>query len=721
MTDSQPISSTLQENRKFLPKPAAELGFARWHISSLEEYQKLHKKSLDDPEGFWASEAGCLSWFRRWDKVLEWNPPDAKWFVGGLLNACFNCVDRHVQNGHGEQVALVWEGEPIGPQTSHLAPGTAYAKEPEIRRLTYRDLQIETSRVANVLKRLGVHKGDVVTIYMPMVPELAIAILACARIGAAHSVIFGGFAPHAITERVIDAHSRVIITSDGGYRRGDVVPLQKNVEEAVQQLTNHGHIVNHVLVLKRTAHEQPSLRFHSGHAPSSLGNSPTKFHWWHEIEALVSDACPCEPMDSEDMLFLLYTSGSTGKPKGILHTTGGYLTFVNTTSRVTFNMMPDAGQLFWCSADIGWITGHSYVLYGPMMNRVPTLMYEGAPNFPTMEGGKGDRFWDIIARHKVTQFYTAPTAIRTFMKWGDDLPARHNLSSLKLLGTVGEPINPEAWMWYHEHIGNKSCPIVDTYWQTETAGHICTPLPGATPTKPGSCTLPMLGIDAAVVNEQGEELPPNKGGLFVIRRPWPGMLRGVYGNRERFVSNYWGRIKGTNVGGRLGSGPGAPAITPYYFSADGARRDEDGYFWIQGRIDDVIKVSGHLLGTMEVESALVSHPVVAEAAVVGMPHDIKGNAICAFVTLKSKWFVDHPGQQPGDDLRKELAAHVTKEVGALARPDQVRFAEGLPKTRSGKIMRRLLRDVAAGVEKITQDTTTLEDFSVVAKLRADEE
>ncbi len=723
MSQAQAIDSTLQENRKFPPRPAAALGFPRWHVSSLDEYRKLHRKSLDDPEGYWASEAGYLSWFRRWDRVLEWDAPDAKWFTGGQLNACFNCVDRHVQNGHGEQVALIWEGEPVGPATSHPAPGTAYAMEPQVRRLTYRDLQIETSRIANVLKRLGVKKGDVVTIYMPMVPELATTILACARIGAAHSVIFGGFAPHAITERVMDAHSRVIVTSDGGFRRGDVVPLQKNVEEAVCQLTNHGHIVNHVLVLKRTGHEPPSQRFHSGHLPATIQDTtshcPTKFHWWHEIEALVSDACPCEPMDSEDMLFLLYTSGSTGKPKGILHTTGGYLAFVNTTCRLTFNLIPDTGQLFWCSADIGWITGHSYVLYGPLMNRVPTLMYEGAPNFPVIAGGKGDRFWDIIARHRVSHFYTAPTAIRTFMKWGDELPASHDLSSLKLLGTVGEPINPEAWMWYHEHIGRGNCPIVDTYWQTETSGHICTPLPGATPTKPGSCTLPMFGIDAAVVNEQGEELPPNKGGLFVIRKPWPGMLRGIYGNRERFVSNYWGRVKGPSTQSR---GAGIPPVsTPYYFSADGARKDEDGYYWIQGRIDDVIKVSGHLLGTMEVESALVSHPMVAEAAVVGMPHEIKGNAICAFVTLKSKWFVDHPGQQPGEDLRKELAAHVAHEVGSLARPDQVRFAEGLPKTRSGKIMRRLLRDVAAGVEKITQDTTTLEDFSVVAKLRADEE
>jgi len=678
-------------------------------VSSLAEYKRLHKRSVQDPEGFWSSEARKLAWFRMWDRVLDWHAPDAKWFVGGHTNACYNCVDRHVQAGFGDEVGLIWEGEPVGPQTSHVAPGSAYSKEPQVRTFTYRALQQEVSRFANVLKRLGVKKGDIVTIYMPMVPELVIAMLACARIGAAHSVIFGGFAPAAISERTMDANSKLIITADGGWRRGEVVTLQKNVEEAVRVLSNVGHVVNNVVVLRHTSHEAPSARFENG---TGLDGGPTTMHWWHEELARVSDACPCEAMDSEDMLFLLYTSGSTGKPKGIVHTTGGYLTYVATTCRLTFNMIASSeggsGQVFWCSADIGWVTGHSYVVYGPLMNRVPTLLYEGAPNFPAMDGGKGDRFWEIIARHKVTQFYTAPTAIRTFMKWGDDLPARHDLSSLKILGTVGEPINPEAWMWYQEHIGGGRCPIVDTYWQTETGGHICTPLPGATPTKPGSCTLPMLGIDAAVVNEAGEELPANMGGLFVIRKPWPGMLRGVYGNRERFVSTYWGRVKDPVTG------------MPYYFSADGARRDEDGYFWVQGRIDDVIKVSGHLLGTMEVESALVSHPAVAEAAVVGMQHEIKGSAICAFVTLRPNWLIVNK-RTPDETLKKELAQHVVKEVGALARPDQVRFTEGLPKTRSGKIMRRLLRDIAAGVEKITQDTTTLEDFSVVSRLRADEE
>jgi len=702
-TDSGAIDSILREDRVFAPPAASSLGFVSWHVNSLDAYRTLHRRSVEDPEGFWREEGARLSWFSPFERVLEWNPPDARWFGGGTTNACYNCVDRHVQSGHGEDTAIVWEGEPVAPRTSHPAPGSAYSSEPEVRRLSYRDLQVETSRVAGVLKSLGVKRGDVVTIYMPMVPELAIAMLACARIGAAHSVIFGGFAPTAISERMHDARSRVIITADGGYRRGEVVPLQKNVEEAVNSLASHGHLVDHALVLRRTGHEPPSKRFSTGGAPASVQNKVTQFHWWHDVVPGAPDACPCEAMNAEDMLFLLYTSGSTGKPKGILHTTAGYLAFVQTSARLTFNLIPDSGQLFWCSADIGWVTGHSYVLYGILMNRVPTLMYEGAPNFPG-----NDRFWDIIARHRVTHFYTAPTAIRTFMKWGPEWPGKHDMSSLKVLGTVGEPINPEAWIWYHQTIGKGRCPIVDTYWQTETGGHVCTPLPGAIATKPGSCTLPMVGIDAAVVNEQGEELPPNKGGLFVIRKPWPGMLRGVYGDRDRFVSNYWSRVK-DNSG------------TPYYFSADGARRDQDGYFWIQGRIDDVIKVSGHLLGTMEVESALVSHPSVAEAAVVGVPHEIKGNAICAFVTLKSKWFADHAGRQPDQAMKAELTAHVAREVGALAKPDQIRFAEALPKTRSGKIMRRLLRDVAAGVEKITQDTTTLEDFSVVARLRESDE
>jgi acetyl-CoA synthetase len=696
--DSQPIESVLKETRVFPPPGAAAAGFPFWHVPSPQAYAQLHRRSVDDPEAFWRDEASKLAWFKPFDRVVDWNPPDARWFDGGTINACYNCVDRHVQAGFGEQVAIIWEGEPVAPRTSHPAPGSTYAAEPQIRTLTYRALQQEVSRFANALKALGVARGDVVTIYMPMVPELAIAMLACARIGAAHSVIFGGFAATAIAERAVDAKSRVIVTADGGFRRGDVVPLLKTVEESLPLITSQGGSIQHVVVLRHTSHQPPSTRFTSGRSANGAA-----FHWWHDLIARASDACPCAEMNSEDMLFLLYTSGSTGKPKGILHTTAGYLAFVQMTARLTFNLIPDAGQLFWCSADIGWVTGHSYVLYGILMNRVPTLMYEGAPNFPDK-----DRFWDIIARHRVTHFYTAPTAIRTFMKWGDDLPARHDLSSLRLLGTVGEPINPEAWIWYHTHIGGTRCPIVDTYWQTETGGHVCTPLPGAIPTKPGSCTVPMLGIDAAVVNEKGQPLAPDQGGLLAIRKPWPGMLRGVFGNRDRFISNYFGRIKDPATG------------QPFYFSADGARRDADGYFWVMGRVDDVIKVSGHLLGTMEVESALVSHPAVAEAAVVGVPHEIKGNAIHAFVSLKSHWLAAQ-GRAADASLRAELVGHVAKEVGALAKPDAIRFAEALPKTRSGKIMRRLLRDVAAGVEKITQDTTTLEDFSVVAKLRQDEE
>ncbi|MCA9300768.1 MAG: acetate--CoA ligase, partial [Phycisphaerales bacterium] len=497
----------------------------------------------------------------------------------------------------------------------------------------------------------GVKKGDVVTIYMGMVPELAIAVLACARIGAPHSVIFGGFSAHAIKDRVEDAQSKVVITCDGSWRRGSVVPLKANVDEACGMTD----LIETVIVYERCGNE---VEYAAG-----------RDHKWGELVAAASEDCPCEPMDSEDMLFLLYTSGSTGKPKGILHTTAGYMVYVATTARLTFNLVPDAGQVYWCTADIGWITGHSYIVYGIMPNRVPTLMYEGAPNHPGP-----DRFWDIVERHKVTHFYTAPTAIRAFMKWGDEHPKAHDLSSLQVLGTVGEPINPEAWIWYHEKIGHTSCPIVDTWWQTETGGHMLTPLPGATPTKPGSCTLPMFGIDAAVVDEDGHELGPNTGGLLAIRKPWPGMLRGIYGDRERFIETYWSRLEGC------------------YFPGDGARIDEDGYIWIMGRVDDVINVSGHRLGTMEVESALVSHDAVVEAAVVGMPHEIKGTGIAAFVTLA-------PGHEPGDDLRDRLRAHVGNEIGAIAKPDMIRFAQALPKTRSGKIMRRLLRSIAAGDER----------------------
>ena len=522
------------------------------------------------------------------------------------------------------------------------------------------------------MKGLGVKKGDVVTLYMGMVPELAIAMLACARIGAVHSVIFGGFSSQAIADRMEDARSRIIVTCDGGWRRGKIIPLKDNVDAAVAMTD----LVETVVVLRRCGNE--------------IGWHAQRDHWWHDLVIAASDDCPCEPMDSEDMLFLLYTSGSTGKPKGIVHTTGGYMVYTYLTSKYVFNLVPDRQQLYWCTADIGWVTGHSYIVYGVLPNRVPTFMYEGAPNAPAE-----DRFWDIVERHKITHLYTAPTAIRAFMKWGAEHPRKHDLSSLKVLGTVGEPINPEAWMWYHREIGGERCPIVDTWWQTETGGQMITPLPGAIATVPGSCTLPFFGIDAAVVNEAGEEKPPNVGGLLVIRKPWPAMLRGIYGDRQRFIETYFGRIPGM------------------YLTGDGARRDERGYFWIMGRVDDVINVAGHRLGTMEVESALVSHPAVVEAAVVGMPHEIKGTGLAAFVTLES-------AHEPSAELREQLRAHVGAEIGAIAKPDMIRFTDGLPKTRSGKIMRRLLRDIAAGTDT-HQDMTTLEDLSVLAKLREEEE
>ena len=654
------IESILHETRLFPPPAefAPSVGGA-W-VDSIESYRALHERGLRDPEGYWGELAGEFDWFRRWDRVLEWNLPDAKWFVGGTTNICHNCVDRQVIAGHGDEVAILWEGEPIG------------AGGPEIRRLTYRDLQRETARLGNALKALGVKRGEVVTIYMGMVPELAIAMLACARIGAAHSIIFGGFAASAIVDRVHDAESRVILTCDGAWRRGKVVPLKANVDEACRSLPE----VRRVLVLERCGNE---IAWQEG-----------RDHRWSDAVAAASDDCPCEAMGSEDLLFLLYTSGSTGKPKGIVHTTGGYMVHAGITAKWTFNLRPGCGQVYWCTADIGWVTGHTYIVYGVLPHRVPTLMYEGAPNFP-----KEDRFWEIVARHQVTHFYTAPTAIRAFMRWGEAHPQRHDLSSLRVLGSVGEPINPEAWIWYHETIGGGRCPIVDTWWQTETGGHMITPLPAAMPLVPGSCTLPFPGIDAAIVDEQGREQPANAGGLLVVRAPWPGMLRGVRGDRQRFIDTYWSRVPGM------------------YLAGDGARRDERGYFWIMGRIDDVLNVSGHRLGTAEVESAIVSDHRVAEAAVVGMPHEIKGTGVAAFVTLKG-------GQEPSEALRRELVAHVAKEIGAIAKPDLLRFTASLPKTRSGKIMRRLLRDIAAGRET-TQDTTTLEDFSVLAQLREGEE
>ncbi len=684
----------LHENRVFTPPADFSKRASGALVRSMAAYRRTWKRSIEDPEGYWGEVAAQFDWFKPWDRVLEWNCPDARWFVGGKTNICHNCVDRQVLQGFGDDLAIVWEGEPVGEEAAVVHSGGR--SRHEIRAITYRGLQEEVCRVANVLKALGVRKGDVVTLYMGMVPELAIAMLACARIGAAHSVIFGGFSSQAIVDRVVDAKSRVVVTCDGAWRRGHIVPLKENVDRACDSTP----LIEHVVVFRRSG--------------NTVSWNAARDHWWHDLTLTASTSCPCEWMDSEDLLFLLYTSGSTGKPKGIRHTTGGYMVYTATTARNTFNLVPPPRksrgrsrsgsrgrlrsgppqQLFWCTADIGWVTGHSYIVYGLLPNRVPTLMYEGAPNFPAE-----DRFWDIVARHKVTQFYTAPTAIRTFMKWGDEHPRRHDLSSLVVLGSVGEPINPEAWMWYHREIGGERCPIVDTWWQTETGGHMITPLPGATPTVPGSCTLPAFGVDAAIVDGSGRELPHNQGGLLVIRKPWPAMLRGIHGDRQRFIDTYWSRVPGM------------------YLAGDGARRDDRGYFWIMGRIDDVINVSGHRLGTMEVESALVSHAAVVEAAVVGMPHEIKGTGIAAFCTLDPK--VGSHGAE-GDRLREELREHVAREIGAIARPDMIRFTQSLPKTRSGKIMRRLLRDVAAGRET-SGDTTTLEDFSVLAALRQDDE
>ena len=652
-----PITSVLQEERLFPPPAAFAEAVGGAYVGSLEAYRREHARSVLDPEGYWGEVARGLTWFEPWTKVLEWEVPDARWFVGGKTNLCYNAVDRQVVDGHGDEVALIWEAEPLGPDG-----------QPEVRRLTYRDLQRETSRLADALQRQGVKTGDVVTIYMGMVPELAIALLACARIGAAHSVIFGGFSASAIADRVQDASSRVVITCDGAWRRGQVVPLKQNVDEAARLTT----LIETVIVLRRTGHE----------VPWTAGRDL----WWHDLVNGAREDLPCAALDSEQMSFLLYTSGSTGKPKGIQHTTGGYMVYTWWTTRNSFNLVPDRGQVFWCTADIGWVTGHSYIVYGVLPHRVPTLMYEGALNWPDV-----DRVWAVAARHQVTHLYTAPTAIRAFMKHGDEPVKRHDLSRLLLLGTVGEPINPEAWMWYQQVVGGGRCPIVDTWWQTETGGHMIAPLPAATPTVPGSCTLPCFGVDAAVVNEKGDEVPENQGGLLVIKRPWPGMLRGIHGNRERYVQGYWSRRKGA------------------YFTGDGARRDSRGYFWIMGRVDDVINVAGHRLGTMEIESALVSHDAVVEAAVVGMPHELKGTGIAAFVTLGK-------GSRPDEGLKKVLVDHVAREIGAIAKPDVIRFTDHLPKTRSGKIMRRLLRDVAAGTA-VTQDTTTLEDYSVLERLQ----
>ncbi len=647
------IESALQEKRSFMP-PSTFVQQA--NLKDSAEYARLYRQSIDHPETFWADMAGKLDWFKPWTQVLDWShAPFAQWFVGGKLNISHNCLDRHIAAGHGSKAALLWEGE----------PGDA-------RRITYTELHREVCRFANVLKGQGVNAGDRVAIYMPMIPEAAVAMLACARIGAVHTVVFGGFAGESLADRINDAKATVVITADGGWRRGKVVELKQNVDVALAKTLT----IQKCIVVKRTGQD--------------IVMTPGRDVWYHDLMTApgLSSECAAAPLDSEHLLFILYTSGTTGKPKGVVHTTAGFLLGAYLTCHYIFDLKEN--DVYWCTADIGWVTGHSYMVYGPLACGATVVMYEGAPNHPDM-----DRFWAIIEKYRVSVFYTAPTAIRAFIKWGDEYPRRHDMKSLRLLGSVGEPINPEAWMWYHQVIGGERCPIVDTWWQTETGSIMCSPLPGITATKPGSCAIPFFGVDLAVVDRQGQPVSANTGGYLVIRKPWPSMLRTVYGDDERFKKQYWSDIPG------------------FYFTGDGARRDEDGYFWCMGRVDDVVNVAGHRLGTMEVESALVAHEKVAEAAVVGRPDDLKGQALAAFVTLKA-------GQQASENLKKELQGWVAKEIGSIARPDEIRFTEALPKTRSGKIMRRLLRDIAAGRESIG-DTSTLEDYAVLAKLREDQE
>ena len=644
MTTHQ-LDTLLTEQRRF-PPPA---GFA----TAANAREELYRLAERNQEAFWAEQARALQWIRPWDRVLEWTPPHAKWFVGGQLNAAANCLDRHLDGPTRNKAALIWEGEPG-----------------DRRVLTYWELAREVRKAANALKRLGVQKGDRVAIYMPLLPEAAIAMLACARIGAVHSVIFGGFSAESVRDRVNDAEAKVLITADAGYRRGQVLPLKRMADAALTATPS----IQHCVVVRRRAGSEGDEAF----AQMTEGRD----HWWHRL--LDAESAECEPtaMDAEDLLFILYTSGTTGKPKGIVHTTGGYLTQVAATTRYVFDLKPE--DVFWCTADIGWVTGHSYVVYGPLANGATVLIYEGAPDWPEQ-----DRFWSLVARHGVTVLYTAPTAIRAFMKWGTEHPARHDLSSLRLLGSVGEPINPEAWIWYHTHIGGGRCPIVDTWWQTETGGIMITPLPGVTTTKPGSATTPFPGITAELVDAAGTVMTRG-GGFLTLPEPWPGMLRTIYRDDQRYRDTYWSRFPGR------------------YFAGDGAKLDEDGYWWILGRVDDVLNVAGHRIGTMEVESALVEHPSVAEAAVVGRAHELKGQALAAFVTLKD-------GQHPTSELKDDLKAHVTQKIGAIARPDDIFFSADLPKTRSGKIMRRLLKDIAEG--RALGDTTTLADPNVVSRLK----
>jgi len=652
---SQPtIESVLQEKRLF--EPSAEFSQSA-HIKSLAEYQQIYDRAKADPATFWAELADQeLHWFEKWHTVLDWQPPSVKWFDGGKINISYNCLDRHLTTWRKNKAALIWEGE-----------------NGDSRTLTYSQLHHEVCQFANALKQLGVQKGDRVGIYMPMIPEAAIAMLACARIGAVHGVVFGGFSAEALRDRLVDAEAKLVITADGGWRKDAIVPLKEQVDKAIA----NGAVpsVTDVLVVKRTG--------------QNTHMTAGRDHWWHDLQQGVSAKCDAEPMDSEDMLFVLYTSGSTGKPKGVVHTTAGYNLYSHMTTKWIFDLKDT--DVYWCTADVGWITGHSYIVYGPLSNGATTLMYEGAPR-PSNLGC----FWDVIEKYQVSVFYTAPTAIRAFIKMGEHHPNTRDLTSLRLLGTVGEPINPEAWMWYHRVIGGSRCPIVDTWWQTETGGVMITALPGAVPTKPGSATLPFPGIIPDIVDLEGNPANENEGGYLIVRHPWPGMMRTVYGDPERFRKSYWEHIP--------------PKDGNYvYFAGDGARKDEDGYYWVVGRVDDVINVAGHRLGTMEIESALVSHPAVAEAAVVGKPDELKGEDIFAFVILEGD-------RQPSDELAKELKKHVVGEIGAIARPNEIRFAEALPKTRSGKIMRRLLRSLASGQE-ITSDTSTLEDRSILDKLR----
>jgi acetyl-CoA synthetase len=647
------ITSLLDEKRLFPPSKEFR---SQANVKSAEEYDSLVKEAEQDLEGFWARQAEeHLDWYKKWDKVLSGEPPFWRWFVGGQINASYNCLDRHLNTERRTKTALIWEGEPEGDSKSY----------------TYEELHQEVCKFANVLKGMGVSKGDRVCMYLPMIPELPIAMLACARIGAIHSIVFGGFSAESLKDRILDAEAKILITSDGSFRRGRITPLKANADSILDDCPS----IQNVVVVNRT--------------DVDISWKEDRDLWWHDLIAEASPQCDPEPMNADDILYILYTSGTTGKPKGVVHNTAGYLLYTSLTMKWVFDIKDD--DIYWCTADIGWVTGHSYIVYGPLAVGATSLMFEGVPNYP-----EPDRFWEIVEKYKVSIFYTAPTAIRAIARDGDEWPKKRDLSSLRLLGSVGEPINPEAWMWYYTVIGNSNCPIVDTYWQTETGGVIITPLPGTIDLKPGSATKPFPGIFPEVVRDDGTPCNPNEGGYLIVNKPWPGMLMTIYKNPDRFVDTYFSHY--TDLG-------------TIYFTGDGARKDDDGYFWLMGRVDDVINVSGHRIGTMEVESALVSHPFVTEAAVVPFPHEIKGQALYAFVTLRGD-------QQPSEELRKELAKHVGKEIGPIARPDKIQFADALPKTRSGKIMRRILKAIAEGREQLG-DTTTLADPSVVDELVKD--